>query len=1234
MNFNNISLMVRRSARLVSRFRPGRAVSEGAAGTPAAGSRVRLSACSVVASASSGAPHRAAPRRVRTDHGGVQFPGCSVRTVRIVLNRCDRLAKLSSEVRTVRVKLDRCDDSVGRNRERENEREKRRPAKRVRFADPIQSHLEIEREIEASPAELEIANECRISARSTGIRILQLNMRRSAVVSGEVRQLVSEKRLDVLLLQEPYVRKQNSSHTFYGLGRQIRVAAVRSQRPWAAVAVSNPEVEMLFVSQLSTTHCVCAEVQAPGFSFYVASCYFQYSDEIEEHLRHLEKVCHSLRGKRLIVAVDSNARSSLWGPQETDERGAQLEDLIRSFSLQIVNDADQPPTYWTARGSSFIDVTLASPAISQFVGEWRVRQDWTTSDHNSIDIRLRVPRETGNDRATVSNRYDTRRADWEQFAESLRNSSESQLKGLELESRENVEIMAEKLTVVLQEACDASMPKKRRFRKSNPWWTKELTISKKLVYRLRRKVAEGRNEPNYIEIVREYRVTLRKYTREVKKTKKASWQEFVTSHGNAEAWGIVYKQQADKLRVDKVLSTLRRGEYSTVTLEETASYLLETHVPDDRENEDSDEQKLVRENSKIPPETDDAPFFTEQEVIQAVKVFKNNKAPGPDLIEVSVLKAACRVIPDQIVRLFNGCLKWGVFPSVWKVGSLRALLKGEDKDERDPKSYRPICLLSVVGKLFERLLNKIIIGTSLAPENASGRQYGFTPGRSTEDAVVELRRMVSSSEERYAVALLFDISGAFDNVWWPLVLANLKDRNCPKNVFEVLQSYFSGRRVQLEFASGKVSKQATRGCPQGSVLGPACWNVMFDGLLRKLEEIVPNKFAAYADDLIVVISGNSRNELEKKGQEAVDRIVSWCESAKLDISKKKTEAIVLKNGTIDRNPIGRRGGDRPDRKRKNNKKKADLTSRPPTLKIGEDAIKFKETVRYLGVHFDRELKVRSHCQYLDKKVESLFSKLGRLARATWGLKYRALSTIYRGVFAPTVAYAAAGWADLCTESDIRKLKGTQRKALIPVVGSYRTASGESLCVVAGETPVDILLQEARAKYEIRKGRDARIGNVTIAPDRDAVKSIKKVGREMWQAKWDSSTKGRTTYSFFNKVSDRVEARWVQPNRYSAQLLTGHGDFRARLASLGLAGDGACACGGGEDTVSHHILECRDFEAQRVALREQIGEENWSWPEVAPLLVSTPEAFSLFSDFSRETLWIKGFNEPEDGSEII
>ena len=64
---------------------------------------------------------------------------------------------------------------------------------------------------------------------------------------------------------------------------------------------------------------------------------------------------------------------------------------------------------------------------------------------------------------------------------------------------------------------------------------------------------------------------------------------------------------------------------------------------------------------------------------------------------------------------------------------------------------------------------------------------------STEDAIVELRCTVDASEQRYMVALLFDIFDAFDNVWWPLVLNSL--RCCLRNLFKVMVSYFDRQVV-------------------------------------------------------------------------------------------------------------------------------------------------------------------------------------------------------------------------------------------------------------------------------------------------------------------------------------------------------------------------------------------------------------------------------------------------------
>lgn len=56
---------------------------------------------------------------------------------------------------------------------------------------------------------------------------------------------------------------------------------------------------------------------------------------------------------------------------------------------------------------------------------------------------------------------------------------------------------------------------------------------------------------------------------------------------------------------------------------------------------------------------------------------------------------------------------------------------------------------------------------------------------------------------------------------------------------------------------------------------------MFDGLLRLLEDTIRDRFATYADDLVVVIDENSRKELETTSQQVANAIVSWCETSDL-----------------------------------------------------------------------------------------------------------------------------------------------------------------------------------------------------------------------------------------------------------------------------------------------------------------------------------------------------------------
>ena len=185
------------------------------------------------------------------------------------------------------------------------------------------------------------------------------------------------------------------------------------------------------------------------------------------------------------------------------------------------------------------------------------------------------------------------------------------------------------------------------------------------------------------------------------KARCTSWKKFVTKVGNDEPYRIVYKLLAGKISNDGILESVRSNGGTAKTMRETARILLDTHVPDLDLSDETEEQANVRYDANIEPvDKEDCSPFSNGEVIAAVKALKNGKAPGLDMIETQVLKCLVKANPSPFTGLFNRCLEIGYFPKCWKDGNLRLIKKPKCKDASDPNSYRPICLLSVIGKLF------------------------------------------------------------------------------------------------------------------------------------------------------------------------------------------------------------------------------------------------------------------------------------------------------------------------------------------------------------------------------------------------------------------------------------------------------------------------------------------------------------------------------------------------------
>jgi hypothetical protein len=262
---------------------------------------------------------------------------------------------------------------------------------------------------------------------------------------------------------------------------------------------------------------------------YVVSQYFPPAESIEVGIDQLEKVLRSLRGKKIIIGLDSNAKSPLWCSRTTDGRGEALEAIIAQYGLHVLNRPGQSHTFETTRSN--IDVTMASPEAIPLVKEWKVHEDGTSSDHRILETRLDFER-----RCTppqLQRRYNTKIANWEVFQGVVIEEKET-LREITLQQGKDVERMAEQMQEVLIRACNAAIPKKKWHYRPVPWWTPELTRAKKNVYRAKRRFQGARDPATREQEKLRHREIRKEYTRAIVKAKIQSWQDFVTKEGNRE----------------------------------------------------------------------------------------------------------------------------------------------------------------------------------------------------------------------------------------------------------------------------------------------------------------------------------------------------------------------------------------------------------------------------------------------------------------------------------------------------------------------------------------------------------------------------------------------------------------------------------------------------------------------------------------------------------------------------
>lgn len=582
--------------------------------------------------------------------------------------------------------------------------------------------------------------------------------------------------------------------------------------------------------------------------------------------------------------------------------------------------------------------------------------------------------------------------------------------------------------------------------------------------------------------------------------------------------------------------------------------------------------------------------ITAEEIGSAIACANRKRAPGLDGKRADVVREAFKAAPDLMVALFNRCLEEGCFPAEWKKGQVVAFLKSPLKDRMETASYRPITLLPVVAKVLEKVLVRRL--QLVAPP--CDTQYGFTSGRSTVDALLKARELVSASTSKYVLGVFVDFKGAFDHLSWGSILRKLQDIGCGE--LALWRSYFDGRRSCMVGRQDVVWHEVVRGCPQGSICGPFMWNLLMSELLRKLRD-AGVRHVAYADDLLLVVDANSRMALEAAAVSAVQHAVDWGAVVGVNVSYSKTEALLLK-GSLNH-------------------------ERMPTMRMGDNVIRTQMAVKYLGLWVTHGFRFERHLREVASKMVMAIAPLRRVLKRDWGLKRKAIALWLNGLLKPTALYAAPVWYRTAQTDGGKRLVGhLQRLCLMAIVRACRTVSTEALQVLAGSTPWHLEALRLAVRYKLRNGLQMeqcdRLSNLQAA-GADAAAVIDRIVADEWQRQWTESQKGRVTFAYIQTVGVLTSNVFDPPTR-TLYLLTGHGSLNAYLATH-TAGQATaeCDCGAESEDWRHVLVECpryadlRDLPAMGVLVEP--GDRGEPYRLDVSEVLASQQTYHRFVEFA-------------------
>ena len=174
--------------------------------------------------------------------------------------------------------------------------------------------------------------------------------------------------------------------------------------------------------------------------------------------------------------------------------------------------------------------------------------------------------------------------------------------------------------------------------------------------------------------------------------------------------------------------------------------------------------------------------ISEQEVRVAINQLNNNKSAGIDNVKNEHIKCTSSLMIPIYTKLFNIIFDTALIPDSWTIGVIKPIYKKGDPTL--PENYRPITLLSCLGKLFTSVINNRLKKYSEKYNIIEQVQAGFRQNHSTSDNLFIIKSLIdiAKANKLKLFSCFIDFKQAFDTVWRSGLWHKLSDCNINGNV--------------------------------------------------------------------------------------------------------------------------------------------------------------------------------------------------------------------------------------------------------------------------------------------------------------------------------------------------------------------------------------------------------------------------------------------------------------------